>query len=234
MSGHSKWSSIKHQKASADAKRSNLFTKIANAITVAAKGGSDPAMNFTLRLAIDKARSANMPKDRIEKALRRAQGKLKEQVEEIIYEAYGPAGSAILIEALTDNKNRASAEIKAALNRFGGKLAAPNAVQYLFEKRGVIHIESAGDGQTEEAIVDSGAEDYDQIDSTFVVYTKPEALMSVQENLKNAGQKTECSELNWEPKTTLNLDENDSAKAVKLLEALDELDDISSVSSNLG
>ena len=235
MSGHSKWSSIKHQKASADAKRSNLFTKLANAISVAARGGSDPSMNFSLRLAIDKARSANMPKDRIEKAIERGSGAGGgARVEEIIYEAYGPSGTAILIEVLTDNKNRASAEIKSVLNKFGGKLAAANAVQYIFEKRGIIVVESENPDQTEEAIVESGAEDYEKNDSLFTVFTKVENLSSVQDNLQKSGQKITSSEIVLEPKTTIDLDEKETEKAVKLLEALDALDDVSSVSSNIG
>lgn len=235
MSGHSKWSSIKHQKASADAKRSNLFTKLANAISVAARGGSDPSMNFSLRLAIDKARSANMPKDRIEKAIERGSGAGGGAgVEEIIYEAYGPSGIAILVEALTDNKNRASSEIKSTLNKFAAKLAAAGAVQYLFEKRGIIHLEGDNPQQTEEAIIESGAEDYEINGSLFTVLTKVENLISVQENLQNSGQKITSSEIVNEPKTTIDLDEQEAEKAVKLLEALDALDDVSSVSSNIG
>jgi YebC/PmpR family DNA-binding regulatory protein len=192
-------------------------------------------MNFTLRLAIEKARQANMPKVNIEKAIERgAIGRGGAQIEEIIYEAYGPSGTAILIEAATDNKNRASAEIKAALNKFGGKLAAPNAVQYLFEKHGVIHLGSENPDQTEEAIIESGAEDYEKNGSAFSVFTKIENLKSVQETLQNNEQKIISSEIVNEPKTTIDLDEKEAERAVKLLEALDILDDVSSVSSNLG
>lgn len=135
MSGHSKWSSIKHQKATADAKRSGVFTKLANGITVAARGGGDPTMNFQLRLAIDRAKAANMPKANIDRAIARGTGAGAGEVSENIYEAYGPGGAAIIIEVATDNKNRAAAEIKSALNKHGGKLAGAGAVQYLFEKK---------------------------------------------------------------------------------------------------
>jgi len=201
---------------------------------VAARKGADPATNFSLRLAIERARAANMPKANIEKAIERSQGKLGAQIEEIIYEAYGPSGSAILIEAATDNKNRASAEIKAVLNKFSAKLATANAVQYLFEKRAVIRLESDNPDQTEEAIIDSGAENYAKNGSTFSVFTKAENLISVQENLQKPGQKITSSEIIFEPKTTLNLDEKEAEKTIKLLKALDDLDDVFSVSSNLG
>ena len=232
MSGHSKWSTIKRQKASSDAKRSNLFTKLANAISVAARSGGDPAMNFQLRLACDKARAANMPKSNIDRAIGRAQGKPEEQIEEAIYEAYGPGGSAILIEAATDNKNRASAEIKAVLNKFGGKLAAPGAVSYLFEKRGVIQIESGKPSVCEEQVISSPADDYEPTDTGFLVYTRPENLKATQEFL--SAEKITSAEIVFEPKSTHELDENETEKVVKLLEALDGLDDVTSVSSNLG
>ncbi len=233
MSGHSKWSTIKRQKASSDAKRSNLFTKLANAISIAARAGNDPAMNFQLRLACEKARAANMPKANIDRAIERGAGdKGAAQIEEIIYEAYGPSGTAILIEAATDNKNRASAEIKAVLNKFGGKLAAPNAVQYLFEKRGVIQINSTDLDQAEEKIIDSGAEDYERTNSGFIVYTNANDLKQVQENLQNSGLEAKSAEIISEPKTSVNLSEDDTAKVMRLLEALDELNDVVAVSSN--
>lgn len=239
MSGHSKWATTKHQKAAADKKRSNLFTKIANLISVAARSGGDPTMNFTLRLAIDKAKAANMPKDNIERAIKRGTGELGGQrIEEELYEVYGPSGTAILIEATTDNKNRAISEIKAVLNKLGGKLASSGAVSYLFERKGAIkssHISAISDQEeTEMKIIDAGAEDYEKVEDGYLIYTKMDGLKSVQDKLAEVGFKIESAELSWEPKTTVELSEEDSQKVIKLLEALDELDDVSNVSSNLG
>lgn len=240
MSGHSKWSSIKHQKGVADQRRSNLFTKIANTISVAARSGGDPTMNFQLRLAIDKAKAANMPKDRIDRAIKRGTGELGgTQIEENLYEAYGPSGTAILIEVITDNKNRASAEIKAVLNKFGGKLAGSGAVAYLFARQGELRIKNQElkikeNTKTEEAIIDSGAEDYRKIDDGFLVYCASAELSNVKNNLEGANLKIESAELVWHPKTTLDLAEDESRKVIKLLEALDGSDDVAGASSNLG
>lgn len=244
MSGHSKWSSIKHQKGVADQRRSNLFTKIANTISVSARSGGDPAMNFQLRLAIDKAKSANMPKDRIERAIKRGTGELGgAQIEEILYEVYGPFGTAILAEALSDNKNRASAQIKAALNKFGGKLAGSGSVAYLFERKGEIRIKNQelriknnenAEEKIEEEIINSGAEDYQKIDDGFLVYCAPAEFSNVKNNLQGVNLKIESAELIFKPRTTVELSDEESAKVIKLLEVLDGLDDVSSVSSNLG
>jgi YebC/PmpR family DNA-binding regulatory protein len=244
MSGHSKWSSIKHQKGTTDQRRSNLFTKISNMISVAARSGGDPTMNFQLRLSIDKARSANMPKDKIDRAIKRGTGELGgAQIEEILYEIYGPSGTAILVEAATDNKNRASAEIKSALNKYGGKLAGSGAVAFLFDRKGEIRIESRELGiengknteeVAEETIINSGAEDYRKIGNGFLVYCAPESLSSVKNSLHDGGLQIESAELVWHPKTTVDLSDEESQKVIKLLEALDGLDDVVSVNSNLG
>ena len=244
MSGHSKWSSIKHQKGVADQRRSNLFTKIANMVSVAARSGGDPTMNFQLRLSIDKAKTANMPKDKIDRAIKRGTGELGgAQIEEILYEIYGLSGTAILVEAATDNKNRASAEIKSALNKYGGKLAGSGAVAYLFERKGEIRIENRESGiengknteeATEEVIINSEAEDYREIENGFLVYTKPEKLGFVTKNLNKTGLACKGSTLVYKPKATVDLSEEESQKVLKLLGALDELDDVSLVSSNLG
>lgn len=235
MSGHSKWATTKHQKARTDSKRSNLFTKLANLISVAARSGGDPTMNFSMRLAIDKAKAANMPKDNIERAIKRGTGELGGQrIEEELYEVYGPSGTAILIEATTDNKNRAVAEIKSVLNKSSSKLASSGSVAYLFSRKGVI--KASGD-QSEEAelnIIDSGADDYEKIEGGYLIYSKMENLRSVSDALANAGFEIESAELSWEPKTTVELSEEDSQKVIKLLESLDDLDDVSNVSSNLG
>ncbi len=237
MSGHSKWATTKHQKAVTDARRSSLFTKISNLISVAARTGGDPTMNFQLRLAIDKARAANMPKDKIERAIKRGTGELGgTQIEEVLYEAYGPSGIAILIESLTDNRNRASSEIKAVLNKHGGKQAGSGSVAYLFERKGEIKISSQGktNDEIELIIIDSGAEDYQKAGNDYLIYSKPEELAAVRDALAAAGLTCESAELVWQPKTTTALSETDEAKAIKLLEALDELDDVTNVSSNLG
>ncbi len=236
MSGHSKWATTKHQKATTDARRSSLFTKIANLISVSARSGGDPTMNFQLRLAIDKARAANMPKDKIERAIKRGTGELGgNQIEGIIYESYGISGTAILIEALTDNKNRTSAEIKGVLNKLGGKLAESGSVSYLFSRKGSISAKTIkSQDEAEMVIIDSGAEDYQVEGDRYLIYSKPDELFAVKKSLEDGGFVTESAELVWEPNTTIELGDEQSQKAVKLLEALDELDDVSAVSSNLG
>jgi len=236
MSGHSKWATTKHQKAATDARKSNLFTKIANTISVAARSGGGPTMNFQLRLAIDKARTANMPKDKIERAIKRGTGELGgAQIEEVTYEAYGLGGTAILVETLTDNKNRTSGEIKSIFNKLGGKLAESGSVAYLFSRKGVIRaVGSVSKDEAEMAIIDSGAEDYATDNEAFLIYTKPEDLFKVKTALEVANMTVLSAELSWEPNTTIELNEEQSGRAVKLLETLDELDDITNVSSNLG
>jgi len=246
MSGHSKWASIKHQKATTDARRSNLFTKLANNISVAARGGSDAEMNYSLRLAIEKAKSANMPKDNIERAIKRGSGELGgAQIENITYEIYGPSGSAILAEALTDNKNRTSADIKSVLNKLGGKLASSGAVSYLFQRKGIISVSLDGRGiggwnanlhseDVELKILDSGADDYLENENGFLIYTSADNLHEVCEKLEKSGLEIRSREIALEPKETVELEEEDSGKVIKLLEALDELDDITEVNSNLG
>lgn len=235
MSGHSKWATTKHQKAAADAKRSNLFTKIANLISVAARNGGDPEMNFTLRLAIEKAKAANMPKDKIEKAIKRGTGELGGgRIEEILYESYGPAGSAILIEALTDNKNRTSADIKAVLNKFGGKLAEAGAVAYLFDRKAEIKVESQVNEDIEMKIIESGGDDYSPLDNGYLIYAKVDQLKEIKDYLETQGLKITEASLVFEPKTTIELSDEESAKVIRILEALDDLDDVANVSSNLG
>ncbi len=235
MSGHSKWATTKHQKAATDKKRSNLFTKLANLISVAARSGGDPTMNFSLRLAIDKAKAANMPKENIDRAIKRGTGELGGQrVEEELYEVYGPSRTAILIEATTDNKNRAVAEIKTILNKAGSKLASSGSVAYLFLRKGVIKTSGDRGEETELKIIDSGADDYEKIEGGYLVYTKMENLRLVSDALTNGGFEIESAELSWEPKDTVTLSEEESEKVIKLLESLDDLDDVSNVSSNLG
>lgn len=243
MSGHSKWATTKRQKAVTDAKRSNLFTKLSNVVAVAARAGGDPTTNFQLRLAIDKARAANMPKDGIEKAIKRGTGELGgAQIDEALYEAYGPSGTAILIQVTTDNKNRAVGEIKAILNKLGGKLANAGSVAYLFERKGEIGVSArrlALGGQldlvekVEGMIIESGADDYQVIDGEYLVYCRVEDLSKVRQCLEEGGLEVESAEIVYLPKSQIALDEEKSSKVINLLEALDELDDVTSVNSNL-
>lgn len=237
MAGHSKWAQIKHKKASTDKKRSNLFGKLANAITVAAKAGSDPTMNPALQMAIDKAKSENMPKDNIERAIDRGSGSGSDlQVEEIIYELYGPSGVAILVVALTDNKNRTTAEVKAVANKLGGKIASAGAVNFLFDQKGLVRlgIDGRGSEEVELTIIDSGAEDYEKTNDGYLVYTQPKQVKQISDKLSGQGFKVLGIELVMEPKETIKLPEQEAQKVIKLLEALDNLDDVVEVNSNLG
>lgn len=237
MAGHSKWAQIKHKKASTDKKRSNLFGKLANAITVAAKAGSDPTMNPALQMAIDKAKSENMPKDNIERAIDRGSGSGSDlQVEEIIYELYGPSGVAILVVALTDNKNRTTAEVKAVANKLGGKIASAGAVNFLFDQKGLVRlgIDGRGSEEVELTIIDSGAEDYEKTNDGYLVYTQPKQVKQISDKLSGQGFKVLGIELVMEPKETIKLPEQEAQKVIKLLEALDDLDDVVEVNSNLG
>ena len=246
MSGHSKWASIKHQKAVTDKKRSNVFTKLANNISVAARGGGDPTMNYSLRLAIEKAKEANMPKDNIERAIKRGTGELGgAAATEDLYEIYGPAQTAILVETFSDNKNRTSGEIKAVINKLGAKLASANAVSYLFSHLGELKVSLDGQGiggrnanllheEIEMKIIESGAENYEQIEDGYLVYCKPNELKQISDNLISAGLKVTSSELVWVPKETIEVNEEESDKVIRLLETLDDLDDVKNVSSNLG
>ena len=193
-------------------------------------------MNFQLRLAIEKARAANMPKDGIERAIKRGTGELGGQkIEDITYEAYGPNGVAILIEVATDNKNRALSAIKTTLGRSGGKLAGEGAVSYLFERKGLIKA-TAGEGvdEAELKIIDSGADDYESSDGTYLIYTKPEQTRTVSQRLEESGLTVQSAELIYEPKSPVSIPDNEAEKIINLLKALDDLDDVNSVSSNLG
>lgn len=237
MSGHSKWATIKRAKGAADAKRSTAFTKLANNISVAAKqGGGDPSMNFSLRLAIDKAKQSNMPKDNIERAVKRGTGEGGGAgFEDIMYEAYGPAGTGILIEAATDNRNRTSAEVKAVFNKLGGKLAEAGAVSYQFKKRGVLSYLTDGQNaeELEMAAIESGAEDIELNDKEVTVYTELKETDKVRLEMAKAGYETAEINLSWEPNMTIPVnDEKTAGQILKLMNTLEDLDDVTSVSSN--
>lgn len=236
MSGHSKWSQIKRQKGVADARRGQLFTKLAKEITVAARegGGSDPDSNFRLRLAIQKAKSENMPSENIERAVKRGTGEGEAaHLEEIIYEGYGPGGTAILIEALTDNRNRTVAEIRSTFTRNGGSLGESGCVAWVFEQKGIIVTPLAGD--TEEIAmwaIDAGADDVKIEDESIEVYTASEDLEAVRHALEAKDVPIQSAELSMIPKSTVTLDAKDAQQALRLLEKLDEIDDTQRVHTN--
>jgi len=238
MSGHSKWATIKHTKQANDAKRGQIFTKIGQEIVIAVrKGGPDPDANFHLRLVLDKARRANMPKDNIERAIKRGSGELTDGRElfEGIYEGYGPHGIAILIHALTDNKNRAVSDIRRVLARHGGNLGSDGCVSWLFSRKGYMAVEP-GDQDPEEvalAAIDAGAEDVEVGEGIVEIYTQVEDFKAVQETLAAATYKTASAQISWLPQTTMSLDEGETIKTMKLLDALEELEDVQEVYSNL-
>jgi len=236
MSGHSKWSSIKHKKGAADAKRGKLFTKLARAITVAARdGGGDPDGNPTLATAVQKARDASMPKDNIQRAIDRGTGAGADSdaIERILYEGYGPAGVAILVEALTDNRNRASAEIRFAFTKHGGSLGEPGSVAWIFEKKGAIAVDAGRYGEDDlMAAIDAGAEDVREDGERLRVLTDPTDLSTVREALEGSGVEVESAGLATEPKSTVEVKGHDAERLLKLLDALDEQDDVDEVFAN--
>ena len=237
MAGHSKWANIKHRKAAQDAKRSNLFTKLAKDITVAARQGGDPEANLNLRLAIDKAKSANMPKENIERAIKRGTGELKDasQLEEVIYEAYGPGGQiAMLIKATTDNKNRTLSEIKHILGKNGGKFVEGGGVSWQFEQAGSFWVNPKElDQETAEIrIIESGAKDYRKEGKRYNVFTLPQELQAVRQRLENDFE-IEKAEIVFLAKNPIEIDKHIRLDYEKLLEALDEQEDVSEVWDNI-
>lgn len=238
MSGHSKWAQIKRQKGATDQKRSALFTKLGNTISVAARqGGGDIETNFKLRLAVDKAKSANMPKDNIERAIKRGTGELAGgQLEEIIYEGYGPGGIAIYVEALADNKNRAVAALKYLLSKYGGNLATSGSVVWMFERKGVLRILiddiKISLEELELKAIDAGAEDTRREEDCLVVYSKADDLSRVKEQLEQSGIKVEYAEIEMVAKERIAPDEANKAKLEKLYEELDENPDVSNYYTN--
>lgn len=237
MSGHSKWSTIKHKKAATDARRGKIFTRLARELTIAAReGGGDPIANFNLRLAMDKAKASNMPKDNIERAIKRGTGELKgEELAEVMYEGYAPNGVALLIHVLTDNKNRTVAEIRRVLTRQGGAMAEAGAVVWQFERKGYIAIEPNGMDQDAifEIAVDAGADDVVFGQDLVEVYAALESFQAVRHALEVAGIEFETAELSMIPKTPLQLEERETLQVMKVIDALEELDDTQQVYSNL-
>jgi YebC/PmpR family DNA-binding regulatory protein len=236
MSGHSKWSTIKRQKGAADAKRSMAFTKLAAMITVAARdGGGDPSANFKLRLAMDKARQANMPKDNVDRAIKRGTGELGGAAfEHVVYEAYAPGGAALMIDVNTDNRNRAVSSIKGILTKYSGKLAEAGSVAYLFQQKGVMTAKGADAESAELQIIESGAADYVAgDDGTFTVYTDPKETTYVAKALEDAGLTVTDVDLSMEPTASVMISDPKTANTlITLTELLEDLDDVTAVYPN--
>ena len=236
MAGHSKWASIKHRKAVVDARRGQQFTKLARAITVAAReGGGDPEMNASLYNAVQKAKDASMPKDNIERAIAKGTGEGADgdAIETVLYEGYGPGGVALLIEALTDNRNRTSAEIRHLLSKQGGTLGEPGSVAYLFEKRGIAVVDASRYSEDDLMVaIDAGALDIAVDEDVYEILTEPGDLAAVRAALDEAGVEVESSEVVQQPSARVPVQEADAAKLIKLVDALEESDDVSAVHAN--
>lgn len=237
MSGHSKWHSIKHKKGIADQKRGKIFTRHAKLIAIAARSGGDPNMNPSLRFAIDNAKKDNVPNSNIDKAIKRGTGEDKgaAQIEEISYEGYGPGGVAIIIHCLTDNKNRAITNIRTIVNKGGGNLGTSGSVAWMFDRKGVMTLDTKGaDADSIELMaIDAGATDIAREDGLMEIYTNPTELHAVSEKLKAAGIKTETSELRLIPNQWIKIEDESTAKKVlNFMEALDDDEDVNEVASN--
>ena len=234
MSGHSKWSTIKHQKGAADAKRGVIFTKLSRDITLAVRdgGGGDPDMNFRLRLILDKAKSNNMPQDSIARAVKRGTGEGgdgDERLEEIVYEGYGPGGGAILLQAVTTNRNRTAADVRSTFSRGGGNLGESGCVAWNFETKGIIAVGIDDEARAEELgllAIDAGADDVNIEDGVLEIFTVPDALFTVQAALQAEGISPDSAEISMVPKTTVTLDEGAAEQTLKLLDNLEDLDDV--------
>jgi YebC/PmpR family DNA-binding regulatory protein len=237
MSGHNKWSSIKHRKGAQDAKRGKIFTKISKELTVAARmGGGDPSGNPRLRLAIQQARAAAMPSDTVTRAIKKGTGELEsEQIQELVYEGYGPGGVAYMVSAATDNANRTSSEVRNVFEKSGGNLAKSGAVAFIFNRRGMIRFDGTKytEDKVMEAAIEAGAEDVVTEGDHVVVYTEPSAFHAVQEALEKAGLESTAAELTMQPTNTVACKEKDFAqKVLRLYEKLEDLDDVQNVWAN--
>jgi YebC/PmpR family DNA-binding regulatory protein len=236
MSGHSKWHSIKHKKGAADAKRGRIFTRLIREITVAARlGGGDPEANSRLRTVVLKAKEANMPKDNIDKAIKKGTGELEGyNLEEVVYEGYGPAGVAIMIDTMTDNKNRTTAELRSILSKSGGNLGENGCVSWVFEKKGVITVstEKYDENAVMEVALDAGADDVKLDGEVWEITSAPENFESVLRAVTGKGMEVLVNEIMRVPKTTVKLDEKSAEKVLNLMEKLEDNDDVQSVASN--
>lgn len=226
MSGHSKWSTIKREKGAKDAARGAVFTKLGNAIAIAARSGTDPETNFALRLAIDKAKAANMPMANIDRAIQRVADKSAAALQEIIYEGYGPGGVAILVEVATDNINRTYPEVRLAFSKHGGNMAEKGAVAFQFDHKGMIRVTGKGDELLMQAL-DAGAEDVQEEGEESVVYTEPTQLAKVRDALRAGGVEVLEAELTYVPNTTIKVGDKETAgKIMRLMDALEDVDDV--------
>ena len=236
MAGHSKWAGIKHKKAIVDARRGKLFTKLARAITVAAKdGGGDPDSNPALALAVQKAKDASMPKDNIERAIAKGtgEGSDADKLENVVYEGYGPGGVALLIEAVTDNRNRTGSEIRHTLSKHGGNLGEPGSVAYNFDKKGVVVVAAERHSEDDLMVaIEAGAQDIGIDDDVYEVITEPGDLTAVRSALDAAGIAYETAEVTQQPKSRVALDEDAATKLMKLIDALEDNDDVDAVHAN--
>lgn len=232
MSGHSKWSTIKRQKEATDAKRGAVFTKMGNQIAIAARGGTDPTTNSALALAVERAKAANMPLANIQRAIDRVADKSAAQLEEVVYEGYGPGGIGIIIEAATDNKNRTYPEVRTALTKNGGTMAEPGSVAFQFTRKGVIRVAASGE-EVLLTILDAGAEDAIEEEGEIVVYTAATDLAKVNTSLKSAGLEVTDAGLQYVPNTVIEISDPEvGRKIMKVLDAIDDLDDVTNVHSN--
>lgn len=236
MSGHSKWANIKYKKAAQDAKKGRVFTKIAREITVAVKyGGEDPSANPRLRLALDKAKSVNMPKDNVERAIKKGSGVGNEDnYEDVIYEGYGPGGVALLVTVLTDNKKRTVADVRRILTRHGGSLGESGCVSWIFERKGIIRVNKndVSEEKLYNLAIEAGALDINTQDDSYEVFVEPQDLEKFKEIFVNNGIKIESAEATMRPKNTIPVEKEDAKKLINLLNELDEHDDVQDVYSN--
>lgn len=236
MAGHSKWANIKHRKAAQDAKKGKAFTKVAKEITVAAKiGGGDAEMNPRLRLALDKAKAVNLPKDNVERAIKKGTGEGNDAVfEDVVYEGYGPGGVAILVKALTDNKNRTVAEVRSTMSKKGGNMGEPGCVAWMFESKGLIEIskEAMEEEELMDLALEAGAEDVLDEGDVFQIVTEPSEYFTVKSVVEEKGLEISYSEVTMKPKNTTPVDGSDLQKIMNITDAIEELDDVQEVFSN--
>jgi len=238
MSGHSKWATIKRQKGANDTKRGQLFTKLSNAITIAVRQGggvADPEFNFKLRLTIDKARAANMPKENIERAIKKASGSGAEEVQELLYEGFAPGGVAVIVEAVTDNKQRTFSQVKNIFDKNGGSLGSSGSVSYMFSRRGEITAAKNGASSDEMLAkgIDANISDMEDDENSVFFYTDPQELQNVKKNLETQGVSVESAQLIYAPTNYISSDNAVQEKVLNLVEKLEELDDVQEVYTNL-
>jgi YebC/PmpR family DNA-binding regulatory protein len=234
MAGHSKWAQIKRQKGVNDAKRGALFTKLGNQIAIAARGGTDPALNSTLAMAIERAKAANMPMSNIERSIQRVKDKSAAQLEEVLYEGYGPGGVAVMVEVATDNRNRTLPEVRAAFSKNGGRMAEAGSVAFQFSKKGVIRVKGVGEEVQLQAI-EAGAEDVfeEEENGETAIYTTPNELAKVRDNLKGSDIEIVDAELTYVPNNSLVVEDAETArKVVNLMDALEDIDDVTNTHTN--